>query len=37
MKPSINTFEDLAANEDVGLLIKEDVLIAKQMLVISAL
>nr|CAH0102497.1 unnamed protein product [Daphnia galeata] len=32
MKPSINTFEDLAASEDVQLLIKEDVIIGQQIL-----
>lgn len=33
MKPSINTFEDLLANEDVGFLIKDDVIIGQQILV----
>ena len=35
MKPSINTFEDLAASEDVQLLIKEDVIIGQQILVVN--
>lgn len=33
MKPPINTFEDLATSEDVGILIKEDVVIGLQILV----
>ena len=37
MKPFINTFEDLVENEDVGLIIKEDVIIGQQILVISTI
>ena len=37
MKPSINTFEDLAASEDVQLLIKEDLIIGQQILVVNLL
>ena len=33
LKPSINTFEDLVENEDVGLIIKDDVIIGQQILV----
>ena len=33
MKPAINTFEDLVANEDVGFIIKDDVIIGQQILV----
>jgi hypothetical protein len=33
MKPPINTFEDLANSKDVGILIKEDVVIGLQILV----
>jgi hypothetical protein len=35
MKPAINTFEDLAASKDVGFIIKDDVIIGQQILVIS--
>jgi hypothetical protein len=34
MKPQINTFEDVAASNDVSLIIKPDVIIGQQMLVI---
>jgi hypothetical protein len=33
MKPPINTFEDLAASNDVEILIKEDVVIGQQLMV----
>ena len=33
LKPSINTFEDLVKNEDVGLIIKDDVIIGQHILV----
>jgi hypothetical protein len=33
MKPPINTFEDLANSKDVGILIKEDLVIGIQILV----
>jgi hypothetical protein len=34
MKPQINTFEDVVASNDVSLIIKPDVIIGQQMLVI---
>ena len=37
MKPSINTFEDLATSHDVELLIRQDVIIGQQILVSNAI
>ena len=33
LKPAINTFEDLAANSDVGLILRGDMVVGQQVLV----
>ena len=35
MKPTINSFEDLAASQDVGVVLRHDVSIGEQILVIT--